>query len=76
MSEPIDPAATITPTEAGYYWIRSRWSGRWSVAKFDGSDELQWTFIGSDYLIDSCELLGPENDDQDTFVLGPRIEEP
>lgn len=46
------------------------------VASFDGSDTLAWTFIGSLHLADTDELIGPPSDDRNTYVLGPKVEQP
>lgn len=57
----------------GFYWIREKnRPGDWTVARFDGSAESGWTFIGSLYLCDTDELFGPDGD----YELGPEVGAP
>lgn len=66
----------MTPLEPGYYWLRDHWDARWIVARYSGGVENCWTFTGSMHLCDMDEVLGPPSDDDRTYELGPRVEEP
>ena len=63
--------------EPGYYRIRSkRTDAAWLVARYDGGNELQWTFIGSLHFMDTEELLNGSEESDMIYEIGPRIDPP
>lgn len=62
--------------EAGYYWLRSHWSGKWVIGRYDGTATLCWSFVGSLQLWDLDEVVGDPDDEVEKFAVGPRIPAP
>lgn len=62
---------------AGLYWIRCNRKKTWTVAEFDGTDELCWALLCTDMMFDWDELFEVcEDGDPPSFPLGPRVTEP
>ncbi len=78
LEEPClpDKAFRVRGFDAGYYWLKSNWTGERTLAKFDGGDSNSWSFHGSTYLLDTNEVFGRSSGDHETFTflgLGPTL---
>lgn len=60
----------------GFYWLRSRWSGRLTVAHYDGHREFCWTFIGNDAAFTHDAVIGEQSEERETFELIRHAEPP
>ena len=65
----------------GFYWVRRtnahQISGSpWTVARYDGSDTLPWTLMGSDCLFETAELFEPDDEGGIYFELGNQLVPP
>lgn len=61
----------------GLYWVWDTRYRKWTIAAFDGGDELCWSLIGTDNIFDWYELFEASEDGAPAaFALGPRATAP